>query len=87
MNANPSFEKLRAELAAAIKHARSVTGISQEQLALTAEVDRTYVSQIERQVANPSLQVLARLADTLDAEIKITFQLRERPALRHATDT
>lgn len=86
MDANPSFEKLRAELAAAIKHARSAAALSQEELALAAEVDRTYVSQIERQIANPSLLVLARLADTLDAEIKIIFQLRERPVRRCSTD-
>lgn len=40
-------------------------GISQEKLALDAEVDRTYVSQLERGIANPSLEVLCRLATTL----------------------
>lgn len=86
MAANQNFERLRSELAAAIKRARALTGLSQEELALAAEVDRTYVSQIERQVANPSLQVLARLADTLGADLTITLQIRERPGSRRPDD-
>ena len=78
MKAMQSFEKLRSKLAAEIKRVRAFRGLSQEDLALTAEVDRTYVSQIERKVANPSLQVLIRLADTLGAELTITLQIREQ---------
>jgi transcriptional regulator with XRE-family HTH domain len=43
--------------------------ISQEALALSAEVDRTYVSQIERGVGNPSIRVLAALADRLGLDL------------------
>lgn len=78
MKAMQSFEKLRSKLAAEIKRVRAFRGLSQEDLALTAGVDRTYVSQIERKVANPSLQVLIRLADTLGAELTITLQIREQ---------
>jgi transcriptional regulator with XRE-family HTH domain len=49
-----SFDELRADLAAEIKQSRKRLGLSQEALALQAEVDRTYVSQLERGVANPS---------------------------------
>lgn len=86
MDANQNFERLRSELAAAIKRARALTGLSQEELALASEVDRTYVSQIERQVANPSLQVLARLADTLGADLTITLQIPERSGSRRPDD-
>lgn len=39
--------------------------LSQEQLALRAEVDRTFVSQIERGVHQPTLTTLVKLARVL----------------------
>ncbi|MGZ8270768.1 MAG: helix-turn-helix domain-containing protein, partial [Methylophilus sp.] len=41
--------------------------------ALAAEVDRTYVSQIERAVGNPSIFVLAKLSNFLQMDIKSLF--------------
>lgn len=79
MKAIQSFEKLRTTLAADIKRLRVRAGLSQEELALASNVDRTYVSQIERRAANPSLQVLFRLADTLGAELTVTLRIRELP--------
>lgn len=70
------FDNLRAELAAQIKRARSSQCISQEGLALTAQIDRTYLSQIERHVANPSLLVLMRIAETLRAELTVALHPR-----------
>lgn len=43
-------------------------GLSQEQLALQADIDRTYVSQLERKVINPSLLVLCKLSDVLGTD-------------------
>ena len=42
------YEQLRLQLAENIRSMRRVKNLTQEQLALMAEVDRTYVSQIER---------------------------------------
>lgn len=39
--------------------------ISQEELAFRAGIDRTYASQIERAVANPSLGIISALGDVL----------------------
>ncbi|WP_256581293.1 MULTISPECIES: helix-turn-helix domain-containing protein [unclassified Pseudomonas] len=47
-----------------------------------AEVDRTYVSQIERCTGNPSLLVLCKLANTL--EITTDQLLAEPGTLRSA---
>lgn len=55
-------------LAANVKALRSGVGLSQEALALEADVDRTYVSQIERAVGNPSLAILCRLATVLGVD-------------------
>lgn len=60
-------------IAANLRRYRNVAGISQEKLALDAEVDRTYVSQLERGIANPSLEVLCRLANTLGIELTDLF--------------
>jgi len=70
---NETFNKLCQDLAKQIKAARQKADLSQEALALMAAVDRTYVSQLERGVANPSLQILYRLAQTLGLELRITF--------------
>ncbi len=64
---------LQARLAADIKRLRAEKGLSQEALALFAEVDRTYVSQLERGIANPSLLILARIADALDAQLDVSL--------------
>lgn len=46
--------------------ARQRKGVSQEALADLAGVDRTYVSGIERQVRNPTITIVAKLAAALD---------------------
>lgn len=62
------FDQVRQSLAYNIRSRRSQQGLSQEALALNAEVDRTYVSQIERAVGNPSLLVLCKLAAILQVD-------------------
>lgn len=63
------YETLRRHLANNLRTLRKVAGLSQEQLSLNAELDRSYVSQIERAVGNPSLLILARLAETLHCDV------------------
>lgn len=63
------FDKAKRHLANNIRRKRAALGLSQEALALSAEVDRTYVSQIERGIGNPSLLILCKLCDELDAEL------------------
>jgi len=53
-------------MALAIKAKRKLLGISQEQLSDIADIDRTYASQLERAIANPSLSVICRVAEALD---------------------
>lgn len=59
------MEDVCAILARNIKAARSLLGWSQEELAARAEIDRTYISGVERQVRNPTITVVAKLAKAL----------------------
>jgi len=70
------LESTKAVLASNVKTLRGGVGLSQEALALSADVDRTYVSQIERCTGNPSLAILCRLAEVLSVE---PWQLLMRP--------
>jgi transcriptional regulator with XRE-family HTH domain len=51
---------------ARLRKARRTRGISQEQLALDANLDRSFVSGLERGEFNVSLLVLAKLARVLN---------------------
>lgn len=63
------FDQLRQTLGQNVRSLRLGRGLSQEQLAFDAEIDRTYVSQIERAVINPSLQVLYRVSTVLGVDV------------------
>jgi transcriptional regulator with XRE-family HTH domain len=63
------LEHLKSALARNIKARRAEMGLAQERLGLDAGVDRTVVSKIERGVANPSLEILFRIAQRLDTPV------------------
>lgn len=48
-----------------VRAKRKAVGLSQEELAHEAGVDRTYVSQVERELRNLTISVLARIAKAL----------------------
>ena len=68
----------RALVALNIRRLRVVHGVSQEHLAVDAGIDRTYVSRLERGLENPTVLVLERLANALQAEI-VDFFRTPRP--------
>ena len=63
------FQELRLALSENVRLLRGRRGFSQEQLALEAGVDRTLVSKIERAIANPTLEVLTKLAVVLEIPV------------------
>ena len=63
-----SFVKSQANLASSVKRLRTSLGLTQEELAFRAGIDRTYASQIERAIANPSLAIICVLADELGCD-------------------
>lgn len=59
---------LRDVLAVNLKKYRYLRGFSQEELAHRADIDRTYISALERRVYAASIDVLERLATELSVE-------------------
>jgi transcriptional regulator with XRE-family HTH domain len=53
-------------LGAAIRAARRERGVSQEELADRAKLDRSYMSSIERGQQNPGIVLILRVANALD---------------------
>lgn len=51
-----------------VRHYRKLRGFTQEQLALEVEMERSYVSDLERGTRNPSVRALGRLAQALGTE-------------------
>lgn len=49
-----------------LKRVRELSGLSQESLALEANVDRSFLSKLERGVRQPTLTVIFKLCDALD---------------------
>ena len=59
----------RNRLGQNLRALRKARGLSQERFALEHDIDRTYVSGIERGTRNPTVTVLGRLADALGVDI------------------
>jgi transcriptional regulator with XRE-family HTH domain len=56
---------IRELFAKNLRKSRQAKGLSQEELAHLANIDRTYVSSLERAVYSPSIEVLEKLAHAL----------------------
>jgi transcriptional regulator with XRE-family HTH domain len=67
--------KAGALVARNIRRLRVASGLSQEVLAVDAEIDRTYVSRLERGLENPTVAVLERIAKALSANIEELFKV------------
>ena len=59
----------RKVLAQNVRMIRKQRGLSQEELALEAGIDRTYISGIERGLRNPTLDVMVLLGRTLQCPL------------------
>lgn len=74
---NPSRNRQSPPLIAlgkAIRQLRQEKGISQEGLALLAEVDRSYVGRVERGDNNAAVLTLAKLAKALGVSLARLMQ-------------
>jgi transcriptional regulator with XRE-family HTH domain len=65
----------RALLAWNLRKIRVAAGTSQERLAADAGVDRAYLGGLERQIENPTIDLLERIAAALGVNIAEFFTL------------
>ncbi|MCL3881911.1 helix-turn-helix transcriptional regulator [Marivita sp. GX14005] len=71
---------IRETFARNLRQARRVKGFSQEELADRAELDRTYISALERSVYNATIEVVERLATALEIEPAALLQRQKDQA-------
>lgn len=57
---------IRQQIGARIQKVRKEVGLSQEDLALEADLDRTYISHVERGTRNPTVVVIFKIAKALN---------------------
>lgn len=64
-------------LGANVRRHRKLKGMSQEELALEAGMERSYVSDMERGTRNPTVRALGRLAEALGVEPKTLLEIQD----------
>lgn len=62
----PKRTPILVALGRSVRKHREAKGISQKKLSELADLDRTYISDIERGNRNPGIKNIARLAKALD---------------------
>lgn len=60
------MENVRGILARNVRLGRQQLHLSQEELAARADIDRTYISGIERETRNPTITIVAKIAEVLE---------------------
>ncbi|MGH7889502.1 MAG: helix-turn-helix domain-containing protein [Thermodesulfobacteriota bacterium] len=63
------MEAITKKIAQVIRERRKRVGLSQEELAEKADIDRTYVSLIERGKVNMTVVVVAKIAKALGVSL------------------
>ena len=67
--------RVQALVAWNLRRLRVARGLSQENLAVDAGIDRTYVSRLERGLENPTVGILEQLSVALNAGIVEFFAI------------
>lgn len=64
------MKTLAVEVGRAVRQVRKSREMSQDELALQADIDRSYIGRIERAEANITLDMLYKIAEVLDCEAR-----------------
>ncbi|RTE45929.1 XRE family transcriptional regulator [Acinetobacter junii] len=64
------MSELTIQFGQLVRKYRKEKNMSQEQLALLCNMDRSYLGRIERGEVNPTLEKLYELANSLDVNVK-----------------
>lgn len=70
-----------------LRKARLRAGLTQEQLAFEAHVDRTYISQLEHDKKSPTVDVLNRICNALNLKASVLLARVERKQARQPSDS
>ena len=65
---------IKVQFGMRIKYLRKLKGWSQEDLALNSDINKNYLSDLERGTRNPSLQVLERIAVAFNITLEELFK-------------
>ncbi len=65
---------LQRKFGLVLKELRLEKGLSQESLANQSDIDRTYISDIEKGERNISLKIIERLSETLQISLSELFE-------------
>lgn len=77
----PAKNRRTVLLGEALRRSRNAAGISQEELAFEAKIDRTYVSQLENGHKSPTVEVLFRICPVLGLSVSDLIVQVERGLL------
>jgi transcriptional regulator with XRE-family HTH domain len=69
---------VRARVGVNLQRLRREKGLSQEELADRAQIHQTYLSGVERGRRNPTITVLQRIAEALEADITDLVERRQQ---------
>ncbi len=64
------MKDLAIQFGAKLRDKRKALGISQDKLALLAEIDRSYAGRIERGEVNITLEKAYKLAEVLECDVR-----------------
>lgn len=70
-----------------IKELRKHKGLSQEKVAEKAETSPNYLSRMERGTENPTLDMLIKISDALDVEMREIFDFKHQVSSKVLRDT
>lgn len=68
-----------------IRRIRQSRGISQENLALKADMNPSYVGQVERGEKSPTIDSLEKIARGLDVDLEVLFRFNPKIEVREMT--
>lgn len=72
------MSKLRKDFGKHLKTLRSQAGLTQEQLAETAQISVDFLSLVERGINSPSFDNLEKLAEALGVEVRKLFEFTDK---------
>ena len=65
---------INKQLGARIRYLRQQKNMTIEELALEAEINRNYLCDLERGTRNPTVNILNKIAKSLDITLSILFE-------------